>query len=448
MKRNDPIVGPAAPGDERPHIVIVGGGFAGLEAAKELELAPVRVTLIDRENHHLFQPLLYQVATAALSAPDIAAPIRKVLRHQANATVLMGEVVGFDFDEKCVVLEDGHLPYDYLIVAAGMQTHYFGNDEWAEHAPGLKSIADAFDIRRRVLLAFEAAERESDPEKQKQWLTFVVIGAGPTGVELAGALSEVARKTLTANFRNFDPADARVILVEGLDRVLPALPHEDLSQKALEQLRDLEVEVRLETMIESIADDHVVTTDGTRIDTHTVLWAAGVKANDLAERVGSDHDKAGRVKVEPDLSVPGHPDVYVVGDMAHVLDDDGEPVPGLAPAAMQMGRHAAINIKRKVRREGEPRPFDYFDKGQMATIGRSKAIAFTGKLKFSGFIAWFAWLFIHILFLIGFRNRIAVLSEWAWAYITFQRSARVIVQGDEHAPPEALPPADDDVAAA
>jgi NADH dehydrogenase len=447
MSNDEHILGPITPSDQRPHVVIVGGGFAGLAAAKELALAPVRVTLIDRENHHLFQPLLYQVATAALSAPDIAAPIRKVLRRQANATVLLGEVVDFDFDQKCVQLKDGMIPYDYLVVAAGMQTHYFGNDNWEEHAPGLKSISDAFNIRRRVLLAFEAAERESEPEIRDKWLNFVIIGAGPTGVELAGALSEVARKTLTANFRNFDPADANVILIEGQDRVLPALPHKDLSQKALEQLRDLEVDVRLETLVDSIADDHILTSDGERIDTHTVLWAAGVKASDLADEVGTDQDDAGRVKVGPDLSVPGHPEVYVVGDMAHILDESGEPVPGLAPAATQMGRHASNNIKRKVRGEGDPRPFEYFDKGQMATIGRSKAIAFSGGIKFSGFIAWAAWLFIHILFLIGFRNRIAVLTEWAWAYFTFQRSARVIVKADEPKDRMSLPAADDEVAA-
>ncbi len=434
--------------DERPHVVIVGGGFAGLEAAKEFRLAPVKVTLVDRENHHLFQPLLYQVATAALSAPDIAAPIRKVLRRQANATVLLAEVTGFDLEEQRVILDNGELHYDYLIVAAGMQNHYFGNDGWEQHAPGLKSIADAFEIRRRVLLAFEAAERETDPERQNQWLTFAVIGAGPTGVELAGALSEVARRTLTANFRNFDPADARVILIEGVDRVLPALPHKDLSRKAQEQLEELGVEIKLETMIAEIHEDHVLTRDGERIDTHTVLWAAGVKANELTESMSEDRDRSGRIKVEHDLSVPGHPNVYAIGDMAH-FEQDGEVVPGLAPAAMQMGQHAAINIKRKVRNDGEPKTFNYVDKGQMATIGRSKAIAFTGNIKFSGFIAWAAWLFIHVLFLIGFRNRVAVLAEWAWAYLTFQRSARVIVQTHEsRSARHQLPTADDDVAAA
>lgn len=434
--------------DDRPHIVIIGGGFAGLEAAKELELAPARVTVVDRENHHLFQPLLYQVATAALSAPDIAAPIRKVLSHQDNTTVLMGEVVDFDLEEERVILKDGEIDFDYLIVAAGMQTHYFGNDDWARHAPGLKNVSDAFEIRRKVLLAFEAAERETDPEKQKEWLTFTVIGAGPTGVELAGALSEIARRTLTANFRNFDPADARVILIEGLDRVLPALPHEDLSEKARQQLEELGVEIRLETMVSDIGDDYVETKNGDRIATHTVLWAAGVEANSLAGQLGAEQDKAGRVKVEPNLSIAGHPNVFVAGDLVHVLDEDGEMVPGLAPAAMQMGTHAAISIKRLIRNDGEPEPFEYFDKGQMATIGRSKAVAFSGDLKFSGLIAWLAWLFIHVLFLIGFRNRVAVLAEWAWAYLTFQRSARVIVQGPEHDIPKQLPEADDDAAAA
>lgn len=434
------------PPDRRPHVVIIGGGFAGLEAAKELGLAPARVTVIDRKNHHLFQPLLYQVATAALSAPDIAAPIRKVLRHQQNTTVIMAEVVGFDLESQRVLLDDGEVHFDYLIVAAGMQTHYFGNDEWARHAPGLKTVSDAFDIRRKVLLAFEAAERETDPEKQKMWLTFAVIGAGPTGVELAGALSEIARRTLTANFRNFDPAQARVILIEGQDRVLPALPHKDLSRKAQEQLEELGVDIRLETMVSEITDAYLETKDGERIDTHTILWAAGVEASSLADHLEAEQDRAGRIKVSPDLSLPDHPNVFIAGDMVHLADKDGELIPGLAPAAMQMGTHAAVNIKRLVRHDGQPSPFRYVDKGQMATIGRSKAIAFSGKFKFSGLLAWLAWLFIHVLFLIGFRNRVAVMAEWAWAYLTFQRSARVIVQDADHEVPTVVP--EDDTAAA
>ncbi len=408
-----------------PHIVIIGGGFGGLYAARSLQRAAVRITLIDRQNHHLFQPLLYQVATSALSGPDIAAPIRKILRKQDNLTVLMAHVDDIDVDTKTIFHDHGTVEYDYLIVAAGAVNNYFGNDDWKEKAPGLKTIADALEIRKRVLLAYEAAELEDDPELVKEWLTFVVIGGGPTGVEMAGALKEVATRTMTRNFRSFDPADARVLLVEGLDRILLAFP-EDLSESAKEQLETLGVEVRLNRMVEEIDDERVVLDDGEEIRARTVVWGAGVKASPLAKALGVALGSQGRVIVEDDMSIPGHPEVFVIGDMAEATDADGKEVPGLAPAAMQAGEHAGRTIMRDL--DERPRkPFNYLDKGIMATIGRSHAVAQSGPLKFTGLIAWLAWLFIHILFLVGFRNRIAVLLEWAWAYITFQRSARILI---------------------
>ena len=406
------------------HVVIVGGGFAGLYAARSLAGKDVRVTLIDRRNHHLFQPLLYQVATAGLAAPAIAAPLRKILRRHKNITVLLAEVAGVDLESKCVRLSDGGaIAYDHLVLAAGAESSYFGNHDWQSLAPGLKDLEDAMEIRRRVLLAFEAAERETDESERRALLTFVVVGAGPTGVEMAGALSEIARHTMAEDFRNFDPASARVILVEGTDRVLPQYPRK-LSARALEHLIDLGVEVRTGTRVHRI-DEAGVDLGDEHIEARTVVWGAGVQGSSLAETLGVPLARGGRVAVEPDLTLGGHDDVYVVGDLAAIAQEDGDEVPGLAPAAIQAGRHAAENILRQMRGQ-ERRPFRYRDKGAMATIGRSAAVAHAGRLKLSGFIAWLAWIVVHVFFLIGFRNRFVVLFEWAWAYATYQRTARVI----------------------
>ena len=379
----------------------------------------MEVTVIDRTNHHLFSPLLYQVATAGLSAPSISAPIRHILSGQRNVTVLLGEVIRIDVPRKVVVLEDGsEVPYDRLIVAAGAVNTYFGNDAWEPYAPGLKTLDDAMNIRRRVLLAFEHAERENDAAKRAQWLTFVVIGAGATGVELAGMLAEIARHTLKDEYRHFDSRNTRVVLVEGSDRVLPPYPPE-LSQKARLQLERLGVAVFLEKRVTGI-DAEGVSIGKERIEAKTVLWAAGVTSSPLGRTLGAPLDRAGRVKVEPDLSLPGHPEVYVIGDLAAL-----EGVPGIAPAAKQMGRHAAKNLILSL--NGQPtKPFRYRDYGQLATIGRNAAVAMFGRLRFSGYPAWLLWLVAHIYFLINFRNRLMVLIDWAWAYWTYQRAARIV----------------------
>ncbi|HXH36993.1 MAG TPA: NAD(P)/FAD-dependent oxidoreductase [Thermoanaerobaculia bacterium] len=408
---------------EEKRIVIIGGGFGGLYAAKTLANAPVRITLVDRRNYHLFQPLLYQVATAVLNPSDIAAPIRAVLRKQKNVSVIMGDVTSIDPDQRIVTLADGALAYDILIVATGATHSYFSNPEWEENAPGLKTIEDALEIRRRVLRAFEAAERESDPQGQRAWLNFVIVGAGPTGVELAGALSEIARQTMIRDFRRINPSSARVILLEGKERVLPTYPA-DLSEKAAAQLRGLGVEVMTNTVVTGLSD-HDVSVSETIIPTRTVLWAAGVQASPLARSLGAPLDRAGRVLVAPDLSIPGHPEVFVIGDLAAVKNDDGSLVPGVAPAAIQEGTHTAKNIERMIGGQ-PPLPFRYRDKGSLATIGRAAGVADLGSIKLSGFIAWAAWLTIHIFFLIGFRNRLLVILQWAWAYVTFQRGARLI----------------------
>jgi len=406
----------------RPRVVILGGGFGGLEAAKALRRVAVDVTLVDRRNHHLFQPLLYQVATAALNPSNIAAPIRRILRSQKNLEVIMGEATAVDVDGRRVVLADGEVPYDYLIVAAGATHAYFGHDEWARHAPGLKTIEDATDIRRRVLLAYEAAEREDDPDRRRAWLTFVIVGAGPTGVEMAGSLAEISRHVLSRDFRRFDTREARTLLVEAGPRVLASFP-EDLSAKARAQLERLGVEVRTGTAVTAI-DAEGVTLGDEAIPARTVIWAAGVAASPLARTLGAPLDKAGRVLVEPDLSIPGRPEVSVVGDLA-ALVQDGKPVPGVAPAAMQGGRYAAGKIRDSLR--GRPvRPFRYRDKGTLAAIGRASAVGDLGRIHLSGFPAWAAWLLIHIFFLIGFRNRFAVMGEWAWIYFTYERGARLI----------------------
>jgi NADH:quinone reductase (non-electrogenic) len=409
--------------NSRPHVVILGGGFGGLYAAKALKRAPARVTIVDRRNFHLFQPLLYQVATAALNPSDIAYPIRSVVARQENTNVILGEATAVDVERKIVKLADSEVAYDYLIVATGATHSYFGHPEWAHDAPGLKTIEDALEIRRRVLIAFEAAERETDRDMQQAWLTFVVVGAGPTGVELAGALSEIARHTMLRDFRTINPSSARVVLIEGKDRVLPTYPL-DLSRKADAQLRELGVEVMTNGMVTHV-DDHSVRVGETTIATCTVLWAAGVQASPLARTLGAPLDRAGRVLVDDDLTLPDHPEVFVVGDLAALRN----PVPGVAPAAIQEGVHAARNIQRLLRGE-KTLPFRYWDKGSLATIGRAAAVADFGRIHVSGFPAWFAWLAVHIFFLIGFRNRLLVILQWAWAYVTYQRGARLITSSD------------------
>lgn len=407
-----------------PHVVVLGAGFGGLEAARSLANAPVKVTVIDKRNHHLFQPLLYQVATAALAATDIAAPIRKLLASQPNTTVLLARATRVDVANKVVELTDGSVSYDYLVLAAGMTNSYFGHDEWEQFAPGLKSLEDALEIRRRVLFAYEAAERETDAKARAKWLTFVVIGGGPTGVELAGALSEIATRTMAANFRNYDPKSAKVILLEGSDRLLGAFP-DDLADRARRDLEELGVEVRLGTRVTNI-DEEGVSLGDERIEARTVVWGAGVAGVPIVKTLGVPVDRAGRITVGPDLSIDEHPEIFVIGDIAAFKQPDGTLVPGVAPAAIQQGTLAAKNITKLVR--GQPtESFEYFDKGSMATIGRSRAIAISGKLKMTGLLAWLAWLFVHVLSLVGFRNRVVVLLEWAWAYLTFQRSARIIV---------------------
>jgi len=414
---------------ERPHIIIVGGGFAGLYAARGLRRADARITLVDRHNYHLFQPLLYQVAMAALNPSDIAVPIRSILRRQKNTNVILGDVQAIDVARRVVHLggEDGDLSYDYLVLATGATHSYFGHPEWANDAPGLKSIDDALEIRRRVLTAFEEAERETDPVKQAAWLTFVVIGAGPTGVELAGALSEIARQTMLKDFRRINPASARVLLLEGRERVLPPYPP-DLSAKAQKQLERLGVEVMTNAIVTGVTDRDV-SVGNTRFATRTVLWGAGVQASPLARSLGVPLDRAGRVFVEPDLSIPGHREVFVLGDLAAVKQNDGTLVPGVAPAAIQEGQHMALNLSRLLDDEPTLR-FRYNDKGSLATIGRAAAVAELGSVHFGGFVAWLAWLAIHIFFLIGFRNRFLVITQWAWAYLTYQRGARLITGTD------------------
>lgn len=405
----------------RARIVILGCGFGGLWAAQGLKHAPAGVTVIDANNYHLFTPLLYQVATAGLSAPDIAAPIRHILAPQRNTTVLLGNVHDVDVARRVVRLEDAsEVPYDQLVVATGATHSYFGHDEWAPFAPGLKTLDDALEIRSRILLAFERAERESDPVRRAAWLTFVVIGAGATGVELAGTLAEIARQTLHGEFRRFDPRNARVMLVEGSDRVLPPYPP-SLSEKARLQLERLGVTVWVGKRVTGV-DGEGVTMGEERLDAKTVLWAAGVASSPLGACLGVPLDRAGRVKVEPDLSLPGHPEVFVVGDLAAV-----EGVPAIAPGAKQMGAHAARNILHRL--AGRPtEPFRYRDYGQLATIGRKAAVADFGWLRLSGFPAWFVWLWAHIYFLINFRNRIVVMIDWAWSYWTFQRYSRIVTK--------------------
>ena len=420
-----------------PRIVIVGAGFGGLNAARILARAPLRVTVIDRRNYHTFQPLLYQVATAGLSPGEIAAPIRSILRDHDNVEVLMGEVRNFDLARRTVVTADAEIPFDYLIVAAGAGHSYFGHDDWEQFAPGLKTIEDALEIRRRVLLAFELAEWHTSSADTVTPLNFVVVGGGPTGVELAGTLAEISRHALANEFRAIDPSLAHIYLIEGGPRVLPSYS-EDLSRSALEQLTRLGVEVRTSTLVTRL-EAGMVHLGETRLPATVILWAAGVAASPLGKKLGAPVDRAGRVIVEPDLSIPGHPEVFVIGDLAAAKDATGKPLPGVAPVAIQQGQFVAKLIERELNagapllagfaRSGDfdSRPaFHYWDKGSLATIGRAAAVAEFGKIHISGFIAWLAWLFVHILFLIGFRNRLLVFIQWAWSYATYERGARLI----------------------
>lgn len=411
----------------RPHVVILGGGFGGLYCARALRRAPVDVTLVDRRNYHLFQPLLYQVATASLSPADVASPIRAILRRQANVEVWLGEATGIDVEARVVQLKDGRLPYDYLVVATGVTHAYFGHDEWAALAPGLKTVDDALEIRRRFLLAFEAAEREADPEARRRLLTFVIVGAGPTGVELAGAMAEIARESIPRDFRFIDTAAARILLLEGADRVLPPYPA-DLSASAHRQLEALGVEVRTGATVTDI-DEAGVHIGDEIIAAGNVYWAAGVAASPLGAALGSPTDRTGRVIVRPDCSLPDHPEVFVIGDLARI-EQDGEPLPGVAQVAIQSGKHAARSIRADLRQRSRS-PFRYRDLGSLATIGRHAAVADFGRLRFGGYFAWLVWVFVHILNLIGFRNRILVMIQWAWAWLTYQRGIRLITGSPE-----------------
>ena len=444
---------------KRHKVVIVGGGFGGLEAVKALEKAPVDITLVDRSNYHLFQPLLYQVAMAGLSPAEIASPIRGIVAGQKNVRVMMGSVDRVDLDGRRAHVGDDVLPYDFLIVAVGARTSYFGHDDWEKFAPGLKHIEDALEIRRRVLLAFERAEREPDERLRRQLLTFVVIGGGPTGVELAGAIAELSRFVLGRDFRSIDPREARVTLIEAGPRILPSFA-ESLAQSAVEQLHELGAEVRTGTRVVTIDDRGIEFENGDdadqlpglgsgrereRIQSATVVWAAGVKANGLASALGVPTDREGRVIVGSDCSIPGRPEVFAIGDMAR-FEETGKILPGVSPVALQQARYVAKIIRRELECEGRPprAPFSYFDKGSMATIGRSRAIAEARGIKMHGFIAWLAWLFIHIWYLVGFRNRVAVILNWTWSYLSYKRGARLITSTGWHpelGPVSAQPPA-------
>jgi NADH dehydrogenase len=423
---------------EHPHrVVIIGGGFGGLYVAKSLGRAPLSVAVVDRRNFHLFQPLLYQVATGGLSPGEIASPLRVVLKHNRNTEVLLGEVMDIDAVNRRVVMRDGEIPYDTLIVATGATHHYFGNDRWKQFAPGLKTVEDATEIRSRVLAAFERAERETDAEKRRAWLTFVIVGGGPTGVELAGALGEISNDTLRHDFRHIDPREARILLVEGEPRVLPTFPP-DLSAKAERQLIQLGVRTRNSARVTAIdADGVIVQAAGRedRIPTRTVLWAAGVRASSLgkvlAEHAGAPLDRAGRVLVEPDLTVPGHPEIFVIGDLASFTHQGGKPLPGVAPVAMQQGRYVAKRVRQRLKGKTTSAPFHYFNKGNLATVGRNKAVAEFGKLHITGFVAWLVWVFVHLMYLVEFENRLLVLTEWVYDYFTHNRGARLITGGKD-----------------
>src|SRR6185503_9089572 len=416
------------------HVVVLGAGFGGLEFCKHFRRPNARITLVDRKNHHLFQPLLYQVATAGLSAPEIAQPVRAIFSDRPDITVLLDTVVDFDLTNKKVLLEENTLSYDYLVVALGSCTGYFGHPEWEQFAPGLKTLDDALRIRSNVLLAFEKAENQAEAAEREKLLSIVIVGGGPTGVELAGAFAELARTVLKRDFRHIDPSQARIILIEGSPNVLAFLPP-DLQESAKRQLEGLGAHVRAGTRVKDIRDGEVELEGGEIIRAGTILWTAGVSATPLTKKLGVELDKAGRVKVNPDCSLPGRPEVFAVGDMAILMQENGRPVPGVSPAAMQEGRHVAKIVEDEIDlgpgRSPRP-PFKYWDKGTMATIGRSKAVAEVGKFKFSGFFAWLTWLFVHLIFLVGFRNKIFVLLQWMYSYFAYKRSARIIVT----APPE------------
>src|SRR6478736_138762 len=421
--------------NSKPRVIIVGAGFGGLEAAKKLACENVRVTVIDRTNYYLFQPLLYQVATAALSPADIAAPIRAVLSKCSNIEVILAEVEAVDIEAKKVKTVDSEIDYDYLILATGARHSYFGHNEWEKLAPGLKSLEDAIELRRRILLAFEYAEKSTDEAARRAAMNFVIIGGGPTGVEMAGAIAEISRHTLAKDFRHIDPSEARVILIEGDTRLLAAYP-EDLSESARKQLMDLGVEVRTNTRATNLTEAGVQA-GNEFIPCRVKIWAAGNNASFVGKTLGVSVDQVGRVVVQDDLTIPGHPEVQVIGDLAKFTGKDGKPLPGVSPVAMQQGRHAARNILAMV--DGrKPQRFWYFDKGSMATIGRHKAVADLHLLHLSGLPAWLAWLFVHILFLVGFRNRVVVLVQWAWAYLTFNKGARLITRNFQA---ETRPPA-------
>ena len=411
-------------------VVILGAGFGGLSAARALDGAPVEVSVVDRRNHHLFQPLLYQVATASLSPGDIAYPIRSVLRRQANVRVLLAEATAIDAAAREVMLADGRLPYDYLVIATGARHAYFGHDAWEAYAPGLKTLEDAIEIRRRILLAFERAERETDAARRRALLTFVLVGGGPTGAELAGAIAEIARHVLVFDFRSIDPRDARIILAEAGPRILPTFP-EELSRKAQAELAAMGVEVRTSAAVTEIAPGAAVV-GGERIASETILWTAGVLASPLAGSLGVPLDRAGRVAVGPDLSIPGHPEIFVIGDLSRFTHQTGEPLPGVAQPAIQGGRHAARNIRLALAGR-PPLSFHYRNLGNLAVLGRSAAVADLPWLRFSGYPAWVFWCFVHIMKLVGFRSRLVVFLEWAWSYVTWQRGARLITGGDEDA---------------
>jgi NADH:ubiquinone reductase (H+-translocating) len=432
--RTDGLIRTSAVSDDaRPRVVIVGGGFGGLYAARALARAPVDVTLVDRRNFHLFQPLLYQVATGVLSPGDIAAPLRSILRRQANATVLLGDVREVNTDERWIRTEEGlRLDYDVLIAATGARHSYFGNDGWARYAPGLKTVEDALEMRRRILIAYEAAEQEADDERRRAWLTFVVVGGGPTGVELAGALGEIARQALLRDFRRIWPPDATIFLIEGLERILPGYPP-PLSREARLALNRLGVDVRTQTMVTAIDEDGV-TVDApageARIAARTVLWAAGVQASSfgqlLATATGAEADRTGRLTVRPDLTLAGHPEIYVVGDLALYAHQGGKPLPGVAQVAIQQGRYVARSIEMGLRGRRPRRRFRYSHLGNLATIGRGKAVADLTIARFAGYPAWVVWAAVHILYLIGFENRLVVMVRWAWHYLTRRRGARLI----------------------
>ncbi len=412
---------------EEHHLVIIGGGFGGLTVARELKHAPLKITLIDRSNHHLFQPLLYQVATAGLSPAHIATPIRSILRGQKNIQVMMTEVTGLDREKRLILAKDRQIPYDQLVIATGSSYSFYGHDEWKPFTEGLKTIADATAIRRRILLAFEKAEVEPDPERKKVLLTFVLVGGGPTGVEMAGSIAELAHQALKSDFRSIDPRMTRIVLIEAGQRILASFP-ESLALRATKKLQSMGVEIQTNTRVESISAEGV-RWGNTQIPAKTVIWSAGVIASPAGKWLGAQVDRSGRVQVNDDLTLPGHPEIFVIGDTACFLQNQS-PLPGVAPVAMQQGLYVAKSILRKLSNQPKLRPFQYRDKGNLATVGRSFAVADLGRICLSGYFAWLAWLVVHIYYLIGFKNRILVLIEWAWAYFTFQRGSRLITESE------------------